>query len=459
MNAENLIILKSDQIFDDPVKFVKASNTLTRLVVLDRSLPGVRAKRQKALELLELICKEAISNLQTSVRASQEGALRKLSELPPNVGPLYSGAITQAATDQEMKRVISKIQKDPKSILVPVLQKSHRGLRGPTLLVNYQRMKPSGHICRYAFVVKWTERFELLCHRMYEIFLNVHDCGITTVQASGIDFATKQFENTKRQRGALSAQDDTVGKLHKNLLLITPEESEPTASHVMVSKRIEGENLLDFAKSKYALMNEEQKKEFFHRLGKLAMLDIIMGNLDRLVLVIAVKDADPYSLNGAESNLGNVMVVWSHDSKQPPLLYAIDNELDDKLVFDELHVAKYKSFLQTLLTSAGWVETIADSMVSSLQSAFRTQLDDDKGDVRLLQQQLKPISQDLAPLAKSSFQTGLKEMARHFYKELVPCWESVDTLSLKSYLQSSSPKLLQAVGDRIELVKSARIVS
>ena len=456
MHAENLITLKSDRIFTDPDKFVKVSNTLVRLVALDRALGFVRSKRESTLAALQAIWKEAL--LKQTPREVQESSLRALSALLQTVEAIYGTPITQLNSCEGMKKALLKFQKDLKSVLVPAVQKSSVGEKGPTLLVNYQRMSPKGHINRYTFVIKWTERFELACNRIYDLFFKQANIGLQTPTASGLDFATKLFETADCKQVALGVEIVTL--LFKEFLAFTPPSQKPEAKHVMVSKRIDGENLFDFAKSKYFLMNKEQKEKFFHRLGQLAMLDLIMGTIDRLVLVVAIKEDDPYSLNDAEANLGNVMVVWSQETKQPPLLYAIDNEIDVELVTSAPHKDKYKAFLQSLFKRDGWDGAVADSMVASFKSGISTRVDDAPGNVEAMRAQLKPISQDLEPIAKTAFRNGIQEMVLHLCKVLVPTWESTNQLFLKSYLKSTSPHLLEAVGERLDIFKSSvRIVS
>ncbi|HUD02195.1 MAG TPA: hypothetical protein VMR37_07690 [Rhabdochlamydiaceae bacterium] len=245
-------------------------------------------------------------------------------------------------------------------------------------------------------------------------------------------------------------------KFKRNFQRITEIYASKIASKgvLILSERIGGENLFDFILTTYRELTREQKEKFFNRLGRLAMLDVVTGNLDRLVQIFT--DQGEYTLQDLEANLGNVMVVWSKD-KNAPFLYAIDNGIEKDLISSDLHRKKYLSFLQTHFSSRNLERMLAENMVKSIQHALDTQVDDvSTGNVVELKKQFQFFSDELYPLAYPAFLRGLEEMHFHLYENLIPSWESEKASPLKNYLKSNHPRLLAAQQERIDILKNLR---
>ncbi len=437
------------KIFGSTTEVNQASNTLLRLAELDSVL---LLNRAKTLELFANLWTEVEEKLAHSFTAAHTIFVQNLPRLGRTIHQIYKEKVSTISKPEEISQCLRQMQKDISAVIIPPCRQSFRGNKGPTLLVHYQRNKS------HSYVLKWTDELEVRCNWLYHAFATNfnHDSHLNPISGfqvptlSSINFETKIHELPSGDKNLLTPE--ICSKLQKKFLRITEiYHGDPISKNVlMLSQRIDGENLFDFIQTRYRLLTPDYRKKFFNRLGRLGMLDVVAGNLDRLVQIYIDRDGE-YTLQDLEANLGNVMVVWSKDDESAPLLFAIDNGVDSKLVSNDTERKKYLSFLQKLFSSSNLEELLAQNMLTTFQNAIKTQIDDmSTGNVVELRQQFELFSKELVSIGYPAFRQGIEEMHFHLYATLIPGWEK-EALAL-----SIHPQLLEAINERMNTIKATR---
>lgn len=228
---------------------------------------------------------------------------------------------------------------------------------------------------------------------------------------------------------------------------------KPVDNQILLMEKISGSNLFDFAREKHENLSIAQKEKLFERLSRLAFLDVIMGNFDRLIQVNYDKQADSFKLTDLESNLGNVMIIWSGEESEQPELYAIDNGVDPLLVEDPKYKEKYLQFLEKLLSSSKMAENLADFMAQSMLNCLETNAKEEEEKIDI--EKFTSFREDLSieGIARPAFARGITRMMDHLRTTLLPSWESEKSEPLKNYLLTIYPELLQAVSERLTIIK------
>ncbi len=452
-------------IFGPSPQVLQASNTLLRLAEMDAILSSGLKDRSLIIRTLRNLWIEVEEKLPRSITVAKDVLSEGLLKIGKALARLYLEKIPSAPTEENIRKCLRRMQKDVQSVLIPPLKKSVRGNKGPTFLIDYQRFNsttPSGK--NFSYVIKWTNLEEVACHHIFSAFgssfgqdthLNPKS-GFLVPQMCFLDFEHRVHEIATQGQTFLPAS--LCSQLRNNFLRISEiYYSNPISkSLLMISQKIDGENLFDFAQTRYRLLNKDQKAKIFNRLGRLAMLDIVAGNLDRLIQIFTNRNGE-YTLQDLEANLGNVMVVWSQESEQGPLLYAIDNGIETDLIENVASRAKYLSFLRNLFSSRNLVQLMAQNMVKSFQHALETQIDDvSTQNIQDLKKQFQIFSDDLVSMAYPAFCRGLEEIHFHLQDHIIPGWEDKRSLFLREYLKSTYPKLFVAVQERIDILKTIR---
>ena len=456
MNCQSI---KAAKIFYFYPALEKFSQTLMRLSLVDSAIsrhPG----RGRLIGNLTRIWIEAEDQLKLSFESSKALSLQAIKLLPPSARSIYTSEIDNISEVSFLQKFIQRCLQDAASLLIPPIKRSSRGSKGPTFLINYERQSLRRIPMSHLYVIKWTDRSELNCQRIYAAFCSNFGSlegtpvtGYLTPKVAALNFDQELYEDSCGQVFPLAG--DQSLKLKQRFLTISRIYSEriPETTFLLLAERVEGENLFDFAQTRYQYLNLGHKEKLFNRLGKLAMVDMITGNLDRLVQIFTNAKRE-YCLWDLEANLGNVMVVWSKESEGPPTLYAIDNGVDIDLVESLPHREKYLQFLTELLSSACWQQKVAKNLVDSFKHALLTQIDDvSDGNVLEITKQLKAFSKDLGEIGLKAFEYGIHEMFFHFTHTLIPGWDSKKSVNLKNYLLKTNPNLLEALSERINLIK------
>ncbi|MBS0625526.1 MAG: hypothetical protein JSS32_05705 [Verrucomicrobia bacterium] len=382
------------------------------------------------------------------------------------MGPLkalFNDDLVAAATRDDIEKIAQKFMKAIPSLAANPVRKSNRGLMGPTLLVNYPRVS-ANQSEQHAQAIKWTEYAEYGTNQIYtafaEIFRRVgikHSCYhvppstgldfVGKVQRAGSDkeFSLNGFEQVEEQlKGIAKSCDkdlDTAGLTH----------------FVTMTQFVNGENMFDFIDSgKFAQMNEPQKINFFRQIGRLAMMDLLLGNGDRF-FKLALDDGKWIFDRMADTNFGNAMVNWNPDTNKDEnaAIFAIDNLVDPFLTHPEQgqeNQKKYCDFIKGLLSNPDFVRVLSDEMFKMIQNALTSA--DSRG-TEAQERQKEAFLKDLSGFGMREIGQGIAEMDTWLEKALIPEWEK-EYQPLHKAIDASCSPLMKAVNGQIETYKTVR---
>ncbi len=363
-------------------------------------------------------------------------------------------AVQQYGESGDLERLVERVKLDVRSLATSPFRKSDKGLEGPTLLTAYSPDAFSGVMESY--VMKWTNWSEICGNALYKAFGNCFSdgfCGFLAPDATGHDLEKGVRQTVEADLEEIAPDD--LEALRENFGAIPSAINPDMQLHgeqIMLSERISGENLFDFAKTKYADLSDGQKNKFFSRLGRLAMLDLMMGNHDRLLGVDF--DDGKYTLDTREANLGNAMIV---EAEAGPVVHAIDNAINTDLIHDDEKNRAYLAFLAELFSDEKAFETMVEKMCGSLTSATNDVMLNDYKNWKEISDQLKPFREDLnSEAAKAAILHGFKKMEHLLCHQLIPAWNGPAGESLKEKLSNIYPELTPAISERLQLFLAVR---
>lgn len=298
------------------------------------------------------------------------------------------------------------IQRDP--------IKAEFGDEGPTFVLNTPDC-----------VLKLTTPQEMAFQILYREF------GFQAPQSQAIDFirAIQFNESTSRDR-----KIDHVVAVRRNFFNLARAcraKVNPNKPVLMYSERIRGQNLFDFARFTYMKLSDDQKTEFFRQLGRIAMLDFVSGQFDRLF------EVDYYDGNytiddlGA-ANLGNVLVTCDGGS---PRLYPIDNGLDPDLMSNlEERQERAAAFIEAFSKKEASLESLATCIADHLLNAIDRNCDEDQwtkpkeGELpnrNVIFKEFARFCSDLKRIAIPAMIEGLREKREDIRKTYVPTFQRI----------------------------------
>lgn len=430
MDLKMLPIKTVDPILGSTYKMMQSVDTLGRLTNLERSLNPSKIMRSKAISALQLVGTNAQKELEGGanleiVKNTMKERLREINMgLRPNKNLLdiYEKAIDGANTPKKLQKCVSKLQKDTISLPTFMLQKTDQGQNGPTHLVSYTRTSKNHLPAVRSYVVKWSNWNEICTSKLYD--------------AISYPFAVPSIS-------VLDFEKPTP--LKQSFLDIVGESNQTQDTQLMLMEKVNGSNFIDFAKTKYQYLSEEEKRDLFQKMGQLAMLDLMIGNTDRLIQAYYHTDEEQYRLEDVSANLGNLMIEWFPKEGKLPKLYAIDNGVKPELITDETEKAAYIQFIQ----DTNNVNGLADVMIRFIQKSFQDTAE------RLAETTKKPLKETKAlfadiltdlktsTLPKIALAKGLEEMLSNFEKGLP------NDKAPENYLKNNHPALLDAVAERL----------
>ncbi len=460
--------ISSYHFFSSIQDVVHSSKTLLRLGQLDsfitESSDGEIGLRIDNIQLLRGIWEKAKEELKTSYEKASNTVKTEVSSFTFSFPARYLEDFASIADGIQLEKFLDRNLNDLTSLQRVPVRKSHRGNKGPTLLVHYPRYKKDA-TSRIQYVIKWTHWNEILCSRIYgalfsllkSIALEDGYYEIRVPKTVGLDCRAGVIEDRDGQCNVLSKVDSEM--LMNNYLkistLYTSKEID-TSQQIMLSDTVRGENLFDFIKSKYQYLSLEQKQSFFRSLAVIGMTDLIIGNLDRLAQVNFLPADNIYQLEVLESNFGNVMISWVQSSNENPILYAIDNGIDDDVIASAVHRQKYLVFLRSLLNTPGFEKIVAKNMVESFQGTLRSQIDDEEGNVAELKKDLEIFTQDLKQIAFDNFVQGINWINTVLHTRLIPLFETEYLSSIKPHPVPLFADLHTALNERLAAFKESR---
>ena len=430
-------------VFGPAPDVVKESKTLLRIVKLHSSVwEDERKKYIDELREAWLGCQQKASN----PKEAKTYIINKLHRL--DIHDIYGAAIEKANTTDELNRCVNKFAKDIDSIMSNPLKRSTRGQKGPTFLVGYSRLDNFNMPQLNCHVIKWTQRNELCCTRIYSVFSSfLNSPSFTVPNVCAFDFEKNIHElHDATQTRMLPQENQKLMRTFDELAKQGAPRHKLPDKLIMLCERINGENLFDFALTKYEYLPQDEKVKLFTQLGQIAMLDLLTGNLDRIIQVWFNQRIDTYELMNCEANLGNIMVRWVVSEGIKPVIYAIDNGIQTELVEDAEHIKKYQIFLNTLFSDSQMKTKLVSNIVESFNHAIATQGDDlSSQNTKQLKMKLKAFSEDINTLGEQCFGAGLDEMSSLLQNTLLPQWNGEQGKPWRDYLSTTYPKLLDAI--------------
>lgn len=448
----------TERIFGSPEQVLKETSRLGELISFDRILSKLPfgctrlAVLKRTTEIWQPVLDVTHDNFEHTKHKLLEQVQPERKTMPNAVSNLLTAKINATTTAAELHKVARRILKDCTSAMVSPVKKSQVGHTGPTLLVGYSKSNLKDHFSLIAYVLKWTNLEEICGNMLYTSFLTNFGQrpfnGISIPKNCGFNFEPNMH---KTEDGRLVPVDTQTASQLRVSLQSAVSSLDPTiklyGEQLLVTERIQGENLFDFARFKYETLTEAQKKQLFYNIGKLVPFDLVLGNDDRMLQLTFDRDYN-YSLDIYESNVGNVMV--SQDKKNgEPELFAIDNALQVEHIVNKPVRAKYLKFIRELFSAKTPEIAMAKHMVQSFERGFISTADDVQPSAKEALQQLQPILNEIPTLALPAFEAGIRDGIALLRDELIPAWNSDRSAELKKQLAALHPALLEAVEERI----------
>ncbi len=347
---------------------------------------------------------------------------------------------------------INRFKEDLISLKVPPIIKPNRGNKGPTLLINLPE----------SFVLKWTGWNEVLMNHLYRVFSlapeSQYSIGFQVPQVLGIDLVNERMLRSDGMAIGFDHCEEIQNCLQDiKRYSVSRSAAQQASSYVMCSEKVPGAHLLDFARSKYVTLSPAQKMKLLERIMRIALLDIVVGNIDRIIQVDELEDR--YELADFEVNLGNVMIVMREGGE--PLPYAIDNGADAQLVESFEKRQQYIAFLTSIFSRGDWSRVLAENITASMQAALRTQIDEcdlESMNRSMIVTQLEAFSSDIESVdGQAAIQRGLLTMVRMLKTHLLPAWGDGRMDVVKTSMRQCEPLLLSALNERFQYFIDARI--
>jgi SpoVK/Ycf46/Vps4 family AAA+-type ATPase len=170
-------------------------------------------------------------------------------------------------------------------------------------------------------------------------------------------------------------------------------------------------------------------------LGRLSLLDMVLGNFDRLVYITLDKEENRYKISDSEVNLGNIMLDWKDTEQNAPVLYVIDNSIHSEVLENP---DACLALIEQFVAQPPAYHYIAEMMVISIQKALNSLSRDNKTmDPKKLQKMMKFFSKDLKKFGKDEINGGLNEMSKVLKSTLSTVWNKQE--ELRDYLEKTEP--------------------
>lgn len=449
-----------EKIFGSPEQVEKEALKLVELIQLHASFNGLKFpyNRQRTLEKVANIWKDArntqafICDLDTFKANLIDQHKEDRRVMPQAVSQFFIEKINATQTMRDLQKLTKRILQLHQFLHTSPIQKSHHGLKGPTLLTNFSRFDlKKDTLSAVSYVMKSTDVEEFCGNRLYqELIANIQNtpaAAYSVPVASGLAFNQNQYQKYNGSiRNLTAEQSNQIQNAFLAVVNALDPEIEIHGPNLMISETIQGENLFEFARSKYPHLSDAQKQQLFFNLAKVVPLDIILGNLDRLIRC----EFTPEGCNLAEyeANPGNFMLSQEQEGGLVTV-HLIDNALDQNLISSEQAKLQYIQLIQTLFTEENPEKILTKFVLVCLKKGFLFTTENKKDRLKLLEE-LDPILKDLDNFALPAIEDGIREGIQELRSSHVPFWNSLDSEPLKQQLQHIHPGLLSAVNERME---------
>lgn len=389
------------------------------------------------------------------------------AKIPQNLKDLYAKDIGLALTVDGIGKRLGRYLNDLEVVECKLISTS-AGSQGYPKLIYVQRHD------RISGFMKTLGPTEMDVHLLYSFLLEGTDIHIP--KGVMFDVRSESYINSNGKQENLSKEyNDHL----KRLLSYVASANTPRTSGIDKEiafqsliqtnpagffERVEGMNLSDFFTNKYSSLSDEQKEDFFSSVGKIACLDLILGNQDRFIKLIPEVGTGMYpSLDSTEdgsiiepSNLGNLMI--SLDSTK---LYVVDSvigdgrtsssteEIDDEKTKD---AAAYLDFLKKTLERKNFSQLASQYIIKSIEKSI-TESMSDAGNFSAAKEKLQPVLLDLSNY-DSSLQFGIKEMERLLLNTIIPRWNGFLGNQMREKLNAELVKTIQTSHSFIPKLKT-----
>jgi hypothetical protein len=397
-----------------------------------------------------------------------------LQNLPLSVQEIYR---QELKTTTDLQAYAARYFKEIGSIMVHPVSALKVGSIGQPKILTYSRSK-SNHTyeTKSSFLKYLTSPKEIEIHFLYQDLLKAlpfREPGkVDFVLPNGVmlDLSNNTYKSSEKQISLNPLSSQKLQTIFEHFALTqTPRvidvKKEPSFREFVLQKplalfdRILEPNLGDFLSAHFMNLTSEEKKDLFKQLGKLAFLDLILGNGDRLIAfnhghyALIDKKADPSTFKTvlAPSNLGNLMVSHQDSSFT---LHLIDNTIGDGRHSDEVFSdlkdrQDYLKFLEEVLSKEDSNEQIAFHLIHSLSLAVRQIGENDHIDRHI--QTLHDLfsEKNIHSMDLSSFVEGIQSMRNDLKEVIIPNWKNASPEHLaKKY----SGSLLETMSERLDLL-------
>lgn len=397
--------IQYNRFFGAPENLEILSSTLERQVLLSGLLPQEKERRHEKIEGLLQFCREALEN--PTDGANFVSGLRK-NLLGPYVDRIPQYPVNSIA----LKIRVHQVMRDLRSVRTSPITRSFVGNEGPTLLINVPSFDQDGNIKGWkSCVMKWVPEREIATHRIYEaLSASLESRPFAVPKAVSYNFKTRKHQPVEGE--TILVDPELNNRIRDNFIRITQKATfpdwVPEDSSLAIYEMVQGENLVDFVSSKYKLLTASQKEQLFRLFGKLAVLDLLLGNWDRFFEMVNYRGE--YRLESFGANLGNAMISWDPTSSDQPVLYAIDNVPEEDVISVSGQQA-YRNFVEGFLQDPKFVATFAGAIVKSLTKGADESCEEGSREKRKFFQAFK---QDITNFSRSQLERGIREMVEEY---------------------------------------------
>lgn len=431
--------------------------TLARIQKIDSELLDSSDLRDESLQWIKRVWSSALEEIKHGRSVEEEK--QKIQQGLQWYYGFYRNQLENAKTPQDIETVARRALSDINSVPGNPIVRPYRGNKGPTLLVSFVDCDPNLHT--QAYVLKWTGPNELWANRIYKLLslcpspddgAPAHGHGFTVPAMGWIDFDSFNYVKTDGQ--AIHMDSSLASPLKEQLQLIAKKRcngdpfEKSAKNQVMYSDRIFAGSLFDFAYTLYPDLSTNEKIRLFCRLARLSLLDVLVGNLDRLI-PIAKNESNGYQFDHYEANIANVLVSTAKGGCD---LFAIDNEIDSALIDSPKAKDDYLDFLRTLFSSHDFHKQLAQTMIESIKIAIVSYMDDDKT-ARSNKEKFQYFLTDLDEFS-SYIEQQFFQMTVHL-QEMLSAHENPSDFFPADLIQGY-PALADSVWNRLQLFKNLR---
>lgn len=443
---------------------IKEANKLHRLVSLSSHLSG----SSKSRNWLEFTSKEDLENLRKTRNLNLNSILVPLNPhftdaakkpSPPPLSDLL-GILERKVSNVALAFLKDSLTDDPKAIAqlyhdlkaintAPPMQKTLAGKNGPTFIVSYPLISKSKESSQQnsndgvSCVLKWTDDAEITAHRFFEAFAtgfqfkrNLYERECFFVPKLTYFDLNKGMLLERNRTYSLSENEKKCLQEQLNGSVIDYQLPKPNfnGANKLIARleKVSGKNFPEFAQADFPGLSDEVKASLFRRLGKIAFLDFVLGNTDRLFSI----DTQTVTLGNYEANLDNLML---QSLDEGVAIFLIDNAIDPFFLEGDFK-ERYLTLIKDTFTAPDFSTILAKSVVEGISQGM--------SEIR----NSAEFRRDLNQFGLENIQKGLEEMKDAFQaqvSEFMPNSKPLDT-----YCAGLNKEISDVISERIRTVSS-----